>query len=100
MKSQLTAIIKIMKEGGKTMKKKTAYKLLFGSIVLLGVLLLAVFVFSLMPFTVAEPVTAWQTFVEFCQEVIDVILANKIVLGIIAAAVYVGGYLWIKTLKK
>lgn len=83
------------------MKKKSALKLLFGSLLFLGVALLLVFAFSLMPFTVADPVTAWQTFVEFCQEVIDVILANKIVLGIIAAAIYVGGYLLIvKTSKK
>lgn len=83
------------------MKKRTALKWLFGSLVFLGALLLLVFVFSLMPYTIADPVTAWQTFVEFCQEVIDVILANKIVLGIIAAAIYVGGYLLIvKTSKK
>jgi hypothetical protein len=83
------------------MKKKTALKWLFGSLLFLGVLLLLVFVFSLMPYTVADPVTAWQTFVEFCQEVIDTILANKVILGIIAAAIYLGGYLLIvKTTKK
>lgn len=83
------------------MRKKTKLALLFGSLVFLGVLLLLVFIFSLMPYTVADPVTAWQTFVEFCQEILDVILANKIILGIVAATIYVGGYLLIvKTSKK
>jgi hypothetical protein len=83
------------------MRKKTKLALLFGSLVFLGFLLLLVFIFSLMPYTVADPVTAWQTFVEFCQEVLDVILVNKIILGIVAATIYVGGYLLIvKTSKK
>ena len=83
------------------MKKKQKLAWLFGSLIFFGTLLLLVFVFSLMPYTVLEPVSAWQKFVEFCQEVIDVILVNKIILAIIVVAIFGGGYFYIvKTSKK
>ncbi|GEM_PF-1496285 len=83
------------------MRKAQKLRNLFAAAIGLVVLLFLVWLFSVMPYTVADPVTGWQTFVEFCIDVITPITTNITLVIAFYIAIFGGGYLAIvKTSKK
>jgi hypothetical protein len=83
------------------MRKVQKLRALFTLAIGIAVLLLIVWLFSVLPFTVADPVTGWQKLVEFCQDVIAPINANITLFLALYIAIFGGGYLAIvKTSKK
>lgn len=83
------------------MRMRQKLRNLFTVAIGIAVLLFLVWLFSVLPYTVADPVTGWQTFVEFCIDVITPITANITLFLALYIAIFGGGYLAIvKTSKK
>jgi len=75
---------------------KSKRKLLGALLLLVVVFLIWVILFSLMPFTVATPASAWQSFVEWHVTARDHIFDFIYLYAFLAALIFGGGYLLTK----
>lgn len=75
------------------MSNKQKRKYLFGFMAIVVAFLVFITIFSLMPATVAEPATAWATFVDWNLGAVNNVLTNFTLYALLAALIFGGGYL-------
>jgi hypothetical protein len=78
------------------MRKRSSRRLIVGIGVLVLAFLAFISIFSLMPYTIAEPATNWQLFIEWNVDAVQVFKDNVVLYGAIALILFVGGYLALK----
>jgi len=79
-----------------SLTNKSKRKLLGAVLLLVIAFLIWVILWSLMPFAIAEPATAWQSFVEWHVTARDHIFAFIYLYAFLAALIFGGGYLLTK----